>query len=282
MARQRNVVLPVVVSLAIALGTIALHVGPAAGLTNCSVSAEDQAIDAEERQLLFLINEYRAANGRPALSLSADATRAAAWFSREMATLGRMPADHVDSVGRDIPTRLSECDVRYTAWAENIAFGPSTASGIFELWRNSPVHNTNMLRPEVSLAGIARTYRPANDAWYWAADFTAPASTITSGSTWYADGTNAQSGGSGAAVRAYAVGAFENISYQLVLATSGCSATVAVLNPNNRFANSSGFISSTVGTIPSGLPAGPYVVCFRSTPDVSSATATGSVAYTLQ
>ena len=282
MARQRKVVLSAMVSVALAVAAAALPIGPAMALTNCSVSAGDQAIDGQEQELLARINDYRAANGLPALHLSADATRAAAWFSREMATLGHMPPDHIDSWGRYIPTRLTQCDVHFTAWAENIAFGSASAAAIFELWRNSPPHNTNMLRPEVTLAGVARTYRPANDTWYWALDLTAPTSTATSGSTWYSDGTNGQSGAPGATVRAYAVGAFQNVPYQLVLATSGCAATVAVLNPNNRFATSNGFIGTTVGTVPSGLQPGPYVVCFRSAPSVSSPTATGTVAYTLQ
>ena len=202
MTRQRKVVPAALVSLALAVGATALPIGPAVALTNCTVSAADQAIDAQEQDMLARVNSHRMANGRSPLQLSADATRAAAWFSREMATLGNMPADHVDSFGRNIPTRLTQCDVHFTAWAENIAFGSSSAAVIFEMWKNSGVHNTNMLRPEVTLAGVARTHRPANDAWYWALDFTAPTTTSTAGSTWYSDGTNTKGGGAGTTARA--------------------------------------------------------------------------------
>ncbi len=102
---------------------------------------------------------------------------------------------------------------------------------------------------------------------------------VITGSTWYANGSRTASGGPGTTVRAYGVGAFQNVAYQLVLATADCGTVVAVLNPNNRFANSSGFIASTVGTVPQGVPPGAYTVCFRST--TASPTATGVVDFTV-
>lgn len=105
------------------------------------------------------------------------------------------------------------------------------------------------------------------------------AAPATAGSAWYTDGTSARSGAVGAQVRVYAVSAFQNLPYRLVLATSGCAVEVATLNPNNRYANSSGFISTTVGTVPSGVTAGTYAVCFLST--VGEPTATGAVAFTI-
>ena len=283
MIRRKNLLVSTLVAVGLVVGTTAVGVAPAAALTNCTVSPSEHAVDAEEQRLLVLINEYRAQNGLNPLSMSPDVTRAAAWFSRNMADTNTFPADHRDTLGRDPATRLTECDVRYTRYAENIAAGPSDAQGIFNLWRNSPPHNANMLDPNVTLAGIARAFRSGTQyGWYWTLDLTAPPATAVTGSTWYSDGSNAKSGGSGTTVRAYAVGAFENVPYQLVLATSGCASTVAVLNPNTRFADTSGFISTTVGTIPSGLPSGSYVVCFSSTPAISSPTATGPVAFTLQ
>ncbi len=283
MAPRKNLLLSTLVSVALVAGMSAVGVAPAGSLTNCTVSASEQAIDAEEQQLLVLINQYRAQHGRGPLSFSPDVTRAAAWFSRNMADTNTFPADHRDTLGRDVGTRLTECDVRWSRYAENIAAGPPDAQSIFNLWKDSPSHNTNMLDPNVTLAGIARAYGPNTQyGWYWTLDLTAPPATTITGSTWYSDGTNAKSGGPGTTVRAYAVGAFVNVPYQLVLATSGCASTVAVLNPNTRFANSSGFIGTTVGTVPSGSPPGNYVVCFRSTADISPPVATGPVAFTLQ
>ena len=100
-----------------------------------------------------------------------------------------------------------------------------------------------------------------------------PNHTFIAGSTWYADGTTSRTGGVGAAVSAFATGAFQNTPYQMVLATAECTTPVAVLNPTTRFANASGFISMTRGTIPAGTPRGTYAVCFRSTSGAPTGTA---------
>lgn len=99
------------------------------------------------------------------------------------------------------------------------------------------------------------------------------------GSTWYADGTAGRSGAVGAQVRVYGVSAFQNLPYRLVLGTGGCAAEVAVLNPTTRFANASGFLSTTVGTIPPGTAPGAYAVCFLSA--LGTPSATGPAAFTV-
>ena len=171
--------------VAVVVGTIAVVMSPARALTNCTVSAEDQAVDSEEAQLLVLINQYRVANGLNALTMDPAPTRAAAWFARDMATFNYVGADHVDRLGRDIPTRLTQCDVLFTAWGENIAWGYDMAEEVFQAWRNSPTHNAIMLNQNVTLAGIARAFNEASTFdWYWVLDVTAPAGgTTTSSST---------------------------------------------------------------------------------------------------
>ena len=119
-----------------------------------------------------------------------------------------------------------------------------------------------------------------NDGFVAKISTSSSAPPVIVGSTWYSDGSNAKGGGAGTEVRAYAVGGFENVPYLLVLATPGCATQVAVLNPNTRFANTSGFISTTVGSIPAGLQPGPYVVCFRSTTG-DPPVATGTVSFTV-
>lgn len=140
-------------------------------ITNCSVSSTDLAIDAEEQKLLDLVNQYRAANGRNRLAFQTDVTRAAAWMSRDMATKNRF--SHTDSLGRSMSTRLTQCGVSYTNAAENIAAGQTTAQAVFDAWKRSTGHNSNMLRTGVSAAGIGRAYN-ANSTykWYWTLNVT--------------------------------------------------------------------------------------------------------------
>ncbi|HEX2064228.1 MAG TPA: CAP domain-containing protein, partial [Acidimicrobiales bacterium] len=159
--------------VAIAIGALALSAAVplalpsgAQTITNCSVSSTDLAIDAEEQKLLDLINQYRATNGRNRLAFQTDVTRAAAWMSRDMATRNRF--SHTDSRGRSMSTRLTQCGVSYTSAAENIAAGQTTAQAVFDAWKASSGHNTNMLRTGVTAAGIGRAYN-ANSTYktYW-------------------------------------------------------------------------------------------------------------------
>lgn len=171
-------------ALVLAAGAFVMFLSPARALTNCTVSPADLAVDSEEAQMLTLINAYRQANGRAPLALDPAVTRAAAWMSRDMAANNDTNADHLDSLNRDIPTRLTQCDVVFTAYAENLAWGNATAQATFTQWQNSPVHNTNMLRPEVNLAGIARSFNEASTFdWYWVLDLTAGTLTTTTTSS---------------------------------------------------------------------------------------------------
>ncbi len=106
------------------------------------------------------------------------------------------------------------------------------------------------------------------------------ACTAPVGSTWYSDGTQHKSGPPGTTVRVYATGAFTGVAYTLVLGDDGptpghaghaCMRTLQVLNPNTRFANSSGFISTTVGTVTYSVP-GTYQVCFKDNAENSTGT----------
>jgi uncharacterized protein YkwD len=275
--------LPVWIAAACLLATAFVLVGPATAQTApCPVSAEDQAIDSEEQQMLALINQYRTANGKLPLALNPGVTRAAAWFSRDQASKNYLSLNHFDSNGRFVPDRLTWCGVSYTAWAENVYAGSPEAEDAFLWWQNSPPHNENLLRDTVTLAGIARAFQPGTTyGWYWTLDLTAPPATFIAGSTWYMNGTNASTGLPGSSVSVFGVAALRNVPYQMVLATSGCNTTVAVLNPSNRFANTSGFIPRTIGVIPAATPPGTYAICFKSGPELSTPTGTTPVNFTL-
>lgn len=165
-------------------GVPAGGVQTAHALTNCNVS--DNSFDAQEQEFLRLINQYRAQNGRSALTASINLNRAASWMARDMAV--NRYFSHTDSLGRSSSTRIQQCDGRPNT-GENIAAGTikDTAAEAFEMWRNSSGHNANMLNSSYRQIGIARYY-DANSPykWYWVTTFS------TSN-----DGTNALSGGSG-------------------------------------------------------------------------------------
>ena len=165
----------------IVFGALAWTASPAGGQTvPCAVSTGDESVDVEEQNLLRLVNQYRQANGRSALAMEPSVTRAASWFSRDMATKNYFPYDHVDSNGRTIPQRLTWCGVSYSNWAENIYAGSPDAQSVFNAWKASSSHNTNMLRDGITAAGIARAYSPGTTyGWYWTLDLTNTAAGTT-------------------------------------------------------------------------------------------------------
>jgi uncharacterized protein YkwD len=166
---------------ALAVGAVVPLALPSSAQTTsgCTVSASDQAIDAEEQKLLDLINQYRVANGKNQLVFNTDVTRAAAWLSQDMATKNYF--SHTDSNGRGMGPRLTWCGLSYSNAAENIAAGYTDAQGVFDGWKASSGHNANMLRDGVTAAGIGRAYNATSQwKWYWTLDET---NTATSAST---------------------------------------------------------------------------------------------------
>jgi uncharacterized protein YkwD len=173
--------------LALAAFGVAQPAQPAVAATNCGVS---DSFDSEEQAFLNLINQYRAQNGRAPLTVSSSLNNAAAWLAKDMTT--KRYFSHTDSLGRDMATRLGQCDARpYNG--ENIAAGTyrSSAQDAFNAWRNSSGHNANMLRSSFVQIGIARHYDASSPyRWYWVTDFS---TSSDGGST---GGSTASSGGS--------------------------------------------------------------------------------------
>ena len=163
---QRLLLLAVAAVLALAPAT--LRVGSAYAITNCSAPTGN---DSEELAFLALINNYRAQNGLGRLSISVNLSRAAHWKATDLGTKNYF--SHTDSLGRS-PWVLS-VDCGYpVAGGENLAAGTnqSSAASAFALFRGSPEHNANMLRPDYLQIGIARVYVPGSTyGWYWATEF---------------------------------------------------------------------------------------------------------------
>jgi len=130
-----------------------------------------EALDSEEQAFLQLINTYRQQNGLQPLNLSPTLTTAAELHSQDMADKNYF--SHTSLDGRTYVQRIRGAGYTYDTWlGENIAAGYSTAEAVFNGWKSSPPHNTNMLRPEFNVIGIGRAYNASsNYKWYWTTDF---------------------------------------------------------------------------------------------------------------
>jgi peptidoglycan hydrolase-like protein with peptidoglycan-binding domain len=146
-------------------GVAAASVTPAAAAGDCTVSSADIGLNGEETNLLNTINTYRQQNGLAALTADATLSKASLWASGDSAKRGFAPSNHIDTLGRDIPTRVKDCGYSTFTWInENNYYGYGTKNGIdlagadgaFDFWRNSPGHNANMLEAKVKYAGVAR------------------------------------------------------------------------------------------------------------------------------
>lgn len=151
---------------------------------DCTVAAQELAIDAEEERMLTLINQYRQQNGAGALTASIGLTRSASWMSRDMAAKGYFA--HDDSLGRSPFERMADCGYSSTAMGENVGraygYGTTTVDIVFSGWRNSPSHNETLLNPAYRAAGIARAC--SSSGCYWTLDVGAHIDTaVTTGNS---------------------------------------------------------------------------------------------------
>jgi uncharacterized protein YkwD len=169
LAATRRLALAVAAVLLICLASSATSPRYVRAATNCDVT--DLSIDSEEQAFLNLINDYRAAAGAPPLTITQPLNRAATWLSIDMSDKNYF--DHTDLLARNAFTRMRQCDV--SAWydaAENIIAGQTTAQQALTTWRESALHNANMLNPGFRSIGIARAFREGSTyGWYWTTTF---------------------------------------------------------------------------------------------------------------
>ncbi len=133
-------------------------------------AASAVALDGEEQAFLGLINQYRAQNGLGGLSLDGQLNDASKWMSQDMCAKNYF--SHTDSLGRDPFARMAAFGYNYNTWkGENLAAGTDTAQAAFDIWRNSPGHNANMLNGNFTVIGIGRALGCAGYSAYWTTDF---------------------------------------------------------------------------------------------------------------
>ncbi|HET7479094.1 MAG TPA: CAP domain-containing protein [Rubrobacteraceae bacterium] len=152
--------------LFIAVLSLMFVVGPA-GI------AQAQSYEPQELRFLELINQYRQQNGLEPLLLSAPLSVASEHHSEDMGTYGFFSHTTEGSsyypIGSGHPERIAQEGYDYNTYtAENLAYGQTTADEVFEAWRISPGHNTNMLGP-YKVIGIGLVW--VNGTPYWTTDF---------------------------------------------------------------------------------------------------------------
>ncbi|WP_119168060.1 CAP domain-containing protein [Algihabitans albus] len=118
-------------------------------------------------ELLRRINSYRESLGLTALNLSAKLEAAALAHDADMATQNYFA--HRSPDGHSLKDRLEALGYAFHFAAENLAGGQRTPREVLESWKDSLGHNTNLLMPRVTEAGVAFSRNPQGRPirWLW-------------------------------------------------------------------------------------------------------------------
>lgn len=108
------------------------------------------------------MNADRAANELAPLALDGALTAQAAISAQRIAGLGQLV--HTDMLTVSVAAGLAR---PYSYVGENLAYAPgSWTVGQFEtLWRNSPTHWANIIRPDYTHAGCAEAFDAIGQRW---------------------------------------------------------------------------------------------------------------------
>ncbi|MGH2342159.1 CAP domain-containing protein [Segnochrobactraceae bacterium EtOH-i3] len=119
------------------------------------------------------INNYRANKGLPPVTIDPRLDAIAADQVRYMGARNDVASSLENE--RQTIVRLKTAGVPYSLAVENVSAGYRTFAEAFSGWRDSPVHNANMLNPAVRTMGIATAFVPGSKyKVFWSLILVAP------------------------------------------------------------------------------------------------------------
>jgi uncharacterized protein YkwD len=135
------------------------------------MSADDYCITPFAQELLTLINDYRAQNGKGPLVITKTLGAAAQHHSDDMAENDYFA--HTLSDGTTWSKNMTNHGYTYTTYrGENLAGNSANAQGVFIQWKNSYGHNANLLNKNYKAIGIGQAHNAdARYDWYTTATF---------------------------------------------------------------------------------------------------------------
>lgn len=131
--------------------------GCAGGLPTVSDAAKLEHIAVDQRTALAMLNSYRAKHGAAPLSTSPGLRLVAQDMADHIAGRDKLKSPQHSPNG--LYTRLMARGVEHDAAGENLGYGYANLNAAFAGWRGSAAHNRNLLNPNVTQMGIARTNR---------------------------------------------------------------------------------------------------------------------------
>ncbi len=94
------------------------------------------------QEVFHQTNQFRKSQGLNQLTMRDDLNKIAQRHSEDMAR-GRVAFGHAGFYKRDA---MAKKDIKQlSAFAENVAYGPTSGKQVVSMWKNSPGHRRNML-----------------------------------------------------------------------------------------------------------------------------------------
>ena len=152
--------------LASACATPATACASPAGPTEMPEAPAAGGVSATASTIVQLTNAERSNAGLPSLRINGQLMEAAQLHAEQMVRLGRL--EHVLS-GAQYPRpedRLAAAGYQWSAYAENIAMGQSTAAAAMDSWMHSSGHRANILSTSVTEIGIGFARDSAGRPYY--------------------------------------------------------------------------------------------------------------------
>ncbi|HKY52047.1 MAG TPA: CAP domain-containing protein [Candidatus Limnocylindria bacterium] len=150
----------------------------AGGLIACLLAVSPGAppaaaasLDAQESDLVSVVNSFRAARGLARLAISDTLTFAAKWMATDMAVYNYF--SHTSRDGRAPVQRMTDAGYPgpQTYTGENLAAGYASASEVLNGWINSPAHHAVLVNPNYRAIGVGRASSASSSyQTYWVMD----------------------------------------------------------------------------------------------------------------
>ena len=113
------------------------------------------------------LNAYRASHGLSPVRLDIKLNTASEIHAADLAQAGIISHEGTD--GSTHGDRVHRVGYNFVIAGENVATGQRSWEDVFQAWKDSPGHNANLLREDVSDFGIALVFEPKTTySTYWA------------------------------------------------------------------------------------------------------------------
>jgi uncharacterized YkwD family protein/spore coat assembly protein SafA len=121
-------------------------------------------IKALENEVIRLVNVERAKYGLSALKQNWELCRVARYKSQDMIKNNYFA--HQSPVYGSAFTMMTNFGIKYTAAAENIAYGQKSAQAVVNAWMSSEGHRSNILSGSYDRIGVGAA-KASNGTLYW-------------------------------------------------------------------------------------------------------------------